>query len=97
MPVWSACRLVLLSQDGSPVFECDDGEVRLDGTVLLVSYFDDQGPVVLAGPEEGDGHFRLVARSRPRTATLSRAGDRLEGDWVEGDERGTWWIELRNG
>ena len=96
MALWAACRVELLSND-APRFACDDCEVRLDETALVVSYFDDEGPVVLAAPNDGSGRFDLVARSRPRKATLTHdeAAGVLEGDWSEGGVAGTWRIVLR--
>lgn len=58
-------------------FECDDAEVWLEDEAILISYFDDDGIVVLEGwPETRDEAagatpgWRLSARSRPRRAFL---------------------------
>jgi len=97
VPVWSDCRVEVVSAlPGEPPVTCDEGEVRLEGEELLVTYFDDRGPVVLAGRGDGGGHFALTGRSRPRTASLHRAGEARElvGSWEEGGERGYWSVVL---
>ena len=64
-------------------FTCDDAEVWMEDDVILVSYFDQDGIVVLegvidsepSGSAETSGApicttYSLTARSRPRRATL---------------------------
>ena len=90
MPVWSNCRIEVVTCDGEPPFVDDDCDVRIDADAVAVSYFDDQGPVVFVGSNDGSGHFELACRSRPRRATLHMFPDGtvLEGSWVENDVRG---------
>ena len=91
--------MLVRGEGAAPVFEDDDVELKQQGDVLNVLYWDDEGPVVFGGTLQEDGRFDLVCRSRPRTATLRWADDRrsLEGTWWQGDERGTWTIVLGDG
>ena len=93
MASYSSCRVRVTYDDGRETFEDDDCDVSLDTGDLLITYWDERGPVVLAGTAT-EGGFELVARSRPRRATLARSGDVLEGTWRERDETGGLRIEL---
>ncbi len=95
MPVWSKCRIEVVTCEGA-TFVDDDCEVRIDAQGVAVSYFDDQGPVVFVGSNDGSGHFELSCRSRPRRATLHMLPDGrvLEGSWLEADARGFYRITL---
>ncbi len=94
MPRFLACRAVVGFDDGSPVFTDEDVDVTIEDGRILLTYFDDQGPVVFEGREEAPGHYELTARSRPRKAQLLRTGDLLDGSWQEDDSTGTLRIEL---
>ena len=94
MAIHGECRVVVTFDDGSPPQEDDEGDVYLDASQLLVSYWDEEGPVVLVGSRCGENRFELLARSRPRKATLERVGRVLEGRWTEGDDAGGLRVEL---
>jgi hypothetical protein len=90
------CRAEVRSSDGSPVFEDDDVDVRIEDGWILLCYWDELGAVVFEGTESSPGRFELKARSRPRTARLVHSPERglLEGTWSEGDDEGLLLIEL---
>lgn len=92
-----ACRVAVEAWGGREAFDCDDAEVWIDGDAILVSYFDDEGIVVLEGRREGTDGWRLTARSRPRRAFL-RPMDEAPGSFVgEIDEQGEvagWRLSL---
>ena len=69
-------RVDIESFGDQDAFSCDDAEVWMEGDAILVSYFDDEGIVVLEGILEQGSSYRLMARSRPRSATLSPVSDR---------------------
>ena len=96
MPVWESCTTRVEFDDGSPPFEDDDSEVRIEEGRILICYWDDQGVVIFDGREEQPGHFVCSARSRPRKAELSMEPDgrTLRGTFEEGELRGTLEIEL---
>ncbi|MCE2391152.1 MAG: hypothetical protein J4G09_06660 [Proteobacteria bacterium] len=96
MPRWSNCRIEVRPADGDSPFRDDDCDVTLDEGRLIVSYFDDEGPLVFEAPEPETGPFELVCRSRPRRATLALSDDRarLHGRWRERDLEGEWTIFL---
>lgn len=89
----SACRIVVTYDDGREAFEDEDCDVALEDGQLLVTYWDERGPVVLQGVWR-ESAFDVVARSRPSRATLVQSGDVLEGTWQERDESGGLRIEL---
>ena len=91
--LYSACKVRVSYDDGREVFEDEDCDVSLEDGQLLITYWDDRGPVVLAGTERGDA-FEVVARSRPSRAMLTRRGDVFEGTWRERDDSGGLRIEL---
>jgi hypothetical protein len=95
MDPWRGCR-VRLERGGEILPEDDEGRLRIADGAILVAYMDEEGPVVLEGRETGAGCFELVARSRPRRATLALAGDgrSFAGEWRERGESGGFWIEL---
>jgi hypothetical protein len=92
----SGCRVVVRDADGAILFEDADCELRAEPGELLLTWFDDGGPVVWVGRETAPGSYALVCRSRPRAGVLELAGDarRLHGSWRERDRRGTWSVEL---
>jgi hypothetical protein len=96
VPRWSHSRVQIICDDGSPDHEDDDADVGIEDGQIVVSYMDDEGPVVLAGRVQTPGHFDLVARSRLRRATLVRSADgrTLAGAWSERERRGNWLVEL---
>ncbi len=94
MPHYLRCLVAVTDDAGEPPFEDDDADVELGSGGVLVSYFDDQGPVVLQGVETEPGRFALKARSRPRQAELVREGTRLEGRWWDARTGGSLRIEL---
>jgi hypothetical protein len=90
---YSGCRVVVTYDDGRARFEDDDCDVSLEDDELLVTYWDERGPVVLQGRDRGES-FAVTARSRPSTATLRRQGGVFEGTWRERDDSGRLRIEL---
>ncbi len=96
MPRWSRCHVRIACDDGSPDHEDDDADVGIEAGQIVISYMDDEGPVVLAGREQEPGSFELVARSRLRRATLVRSSDgrTLAGAWSERERGGKWLVEL---
>jgi hypothetical protein len=64
------CRVEIAGWGDREAFRCEDAEVWIEGEAILISYFDDEGIVVLEGREDGAGGWQLVARSRPRRARL---------------------------
>jgi hypothetical protein len=92
---WVGCS-VRLDADGELLHEDEDSRLGLDGAAIFVAYMDEEGPVVLEGRQAGPGRFELVARSRPRRATLALDRDRrsLSGEWRERDQSGSWRIDL---
>jgi len=109
MTQYGGCRVVVEFDDGRATHEDDDADVQLEAApapgasepsapstdAMLVSYWDDQGPVVMAGARDEQGRFALTGRSRPRTALLRREGPRsFVGTWSEGGAGGTLRVEL---
>ena len=93
MSSFSGCRVVVRYDDGREDFEDDDCDVRFEAGSVLVTYFDERGPVVMQGREEG-AEMELHARSRPRVVRLVREGGVLEGTWRERGDTGSLRIEL---
>ena len=78
-------------------FECDDAEVWIDAESMLISYFDDEGVVVLEGRPDGEGGWNLHARSRPRRAFLAPMAEAPGAYAGEIDEQGDvarWVVRL---
>lgn len=68
---YPACEIQVEAFADAEAFACDDAEVWIEDDVMLVSYFDDEGPVVFEGrAEPGGAGWRLGARSRPWQASL---------------------------
>ena len=81
--------------DGRPDLEDVDGDLQLAGGALLLTYWDEHGPVVFAGAEAAPGRYELTARSRPRRCTLQREDARtFAGAWVQGRDCGTLRVEI---
>ena len=78
-------------------FECDDAEVWIEGDSILISYFDEEGIVVLEGrPDDGSG-WKLAARSRPRRAFLRPMSEDpgcFAGTLDEQGEVASWRLRL---
>lgn len=90
-----SCRVVVGYDDGRPPTEDPDSDLQLGDGELLLTYWDEQGVVVLAGAEADSGRFELAARSRPRRATLRREDARtFTGSWVQGEDCGTLRVEI---
>ena len=77
-------------------FYCDSCEVRISKDEIVVSYDDEDGPVVYKGKNKGDGHFDLRARKVEGQASLHmfEGSHILEGFWKEGIKKGMWRIML---
>ena len=78
-------------------FRCDDAEIWIDADSILISYFDDEGMVVLEGRPEPSGGWQLVARSRPWRAFLrpiSDSPDNFAGEIDEQGERVAWRVRF---
>ena len=93
---FSGCRVVVRYADGRDDLADDDGDLQLgaDGALLL-TYWDEHGPVVFAGAEAEPGRFELTARSRPRRCTLVREDARtFAGSWAQGSDCGTLRVEI---
>ena len=91
------CRVSVEAFGDTEAFECDDAEVWIDGDQILVSYFDEDGIVVLEGWPRDAGGWEFSARSRPRRAFLApMADDRgvLEGEIDEHGEVAGWRLTL---
>lgn len=82
--------------DGSPSedWPC---EVRFDDEGIVVSYWDDNGPVVYKGRMMGEGHYRLESARPEGEANLHcfRGGILFDGWWNEDGAEGMWRIKLR--
>jgi hypothetical protein len=95
MPHFTGCRVVAAFDDARPDCEDGDAELQLGDGALLLTYWDDDGVVVLSGAERAPGEYDWTARSRPRRGTLRRVDARtLTGTWEQGDDCGTLRIEL---
>ena len=91
------CAVSVAAFGDTEAFECDDAEVWIDGDQILVSYFDDDGIVVLEGWPRDAGGWEFSARSRPRRAFLApmpETPDTLEGEIDEHGEVATWRLTL---
>ena len=65
-----ACEIEVEAWGDREAFVCDDAEVWIEGDSILISYFDDEGIVVLEGRPDDELGWMLSARSRPRQAFL---------------------------
>ncbi len=86
-----------LGADGATAFSCDDAEIWIEDALILISYFDEDGIVVLEGSADGDQGWELKARSRPRRAFLrphpEKAGC-FVGEIDEQGETAAWRVSL---
>ena len=57
-----ACCIEVEAWPAREAFCCDDAEVWIDTESILISFFDDEGMVVLEGRPEPSGGWQLVAR-----------------------------------
>ena len=73
-------------------------QVQIDGSKIVVSYEQHDGPAVYEGEEVGSGHFKLTCARKSARATLHRipGENLLEGHWIEGEDRGMWRIQLED-
>jgi hypothetical protein len=99
------CRVEVEAWGDREAFECDDAEVWIEGELMLISYFDDEGIVVLEGHPDSESGWTLSARSRPRQAILrpmDESSSDLSGNWVseftgeisEQGEAAVWRLRL---
>jgi len=91
------CRIEVAAWAESEAFACDDAEAWIEAESILVSYFDDEGIVVLEGTSDRDDGWVLTARSRPRRATLRpvEGEDRsFVGSIDQQGESSTWTLRL---
>jgi len=91
------CRIEVAAWAENDAFACDDAEAWIEDESILVSYFDDDGIVVLEGTADRDDGWVLTARSRPRRATLRPVDgeDRsFAGSIDERGESSTWTLRL---
>ena len=95
MPVWSDCKADIIYYDEEADID-EPCEVRIDKDEIIVSYDDEDGPVVYKGKNNGNGHFNLKAPEINGQASLHRFkdGEILEGFWIEGSNKGMWRIRL---
>lgn len=94
LTVWGKSSLTSY-YDGDDRVDCDC-QVRIEGQKIVVSYDDDDGPMVYQGSETAAGHYRLVSSRKNGRATLHRepGDDVLEGHWIEAGYEGMWRIQL---
>ena len=102
---YTECLIAVEATADRGSFECDDAEVWIEEESIRISYFDDDGIVVLEGsPEKATdtseatfGAWTLSARSRPWRAFL-RPMDEAPGTYTgEIDEHGeiaVWRLRL---
>ncbi len=91
------CTVEVDARGDCEAFACDDAEVRVEGDAILISYFDDDGIVVLEGRSREQGGWALMARSRPRRAFLAPMGESSATFVGEIDEQGEvagWRLRL---
>ena len=81
-------------------FYCDaeseksECEIIIRETELVVSYADDDGPVIYSGAKTEWGYV-LTCPSRRGRATLHQSSEhQFEGSWTEGGYRGMWVIDV---
>lgn len=94
---YSACEVSVAAFGDQEAFSCEDAEVWLEDDAILVSYFDEEGIVVLEGRPRAGGGWDLSARSRPRRAFLAPMSDspeELEGEIDEHGETAAWRLVL---
>lgn len=91
------CRVEVEALGDQAPFECDDAEVWIEGDSILISYFDDEGMVVLEGRPDDASGWTLAGRSRPRRAFLrpmAEAPGSFAGEIDEHGEVAVWRLEL---
>lgn len=91
------CRVEVDGNAEIEPFECEDAEVWIEGGSILISYFDDDGIVVLEGRPDEDSGWTLSARSRPRQAFLrpmSESPGSFAGEIDEQGEVAAWRLHL---
>jgi len=91
------CRVEVAGAEEREPFECDDAEVWIEGESILISYFDNEGIVVLEGRTDDESGWALSARSRPRRAFLKpmpEASGSFAGEIDEQGEVAIWRLRL---
>jgi hypothetical protein len=91
------CHVVVSAWEEQAALDCEDAEVWIEDESILVSYFDEDGIVVLEGLSDRNGGWTLMARSRARRATLSPvAGEEavLRGSIDEMGHTVDWTLRL---
>jgi hypothetical protein len=71
---WSNCTVEIFAPDGTLERREADCDVRLGERDIVISYFDDEGPLVFSGPNDGSGRFDLHCRSASRGGRESPRG-----------------------
>ncbi len=91
------CRVEVERSETRETFECDDADVWIEDESILISYFDDEGMVILEGRPDDEAGWRLSARSRPRQAFLKPMAEDPCSFTGEIDEQGEvtiWRLRL---
>ena len=91
------CQIEVARLGEREPFECDDAEVWIEGDAILISYFDDDGIVVLEGRPDDQSGWKLSARSRPRRAFLRPMSEDpgcFSGTLDEHGEVAAWRLRL---
>ena len=91
------CRVEVEGGGAREPFACDDADVWVEGESILISYFDDDGMVVLEGRPDADAGWTISARSRPRQAFLKPMSEDPGSFVGEIDEQGEvsiWRLRL---
>lgn len=94
---WNNCTMDTFYYDGG----ADTGsscEVRIDDNEIVVSYNNEERPIIYKGQANGAGHFELRSTEVNGRATLHmfEGGKFLEGFWVEDGTEGMWRITLNS-
>lgn len=93
----SEIQVGAMGEDGAAEFSCDDADVWIEDDLILISYFDEEGIVVLEGSSDGDSGWELGARSRPRRAFLRPLPEKagcFVGEIDEQGETAAWRVIL---
>jgi hypothetical protein len=91
------CRVEVAAWGEREAWVCEDAEVWIEGDAILISYFDEDGIVVLEGRADPPAGWQLAARSRPRRATLTAIENdprSYTGRIEEQGESGSWALRL---